>query len=362
MTFRINEKECLSLGERFLMYDITAFAPQDMAKCSLVLRQLGRNAASMEASSQKIVKYIYQHFCNSQTGENTCALVRMFKTHPYGKLEDSLQQSVRCLMNSNAPAADMKCWTLLAAAGAEPHWNSRHTAAENIAIPLVSTELVDEMPAISETIKQFGLDIPTVIGIDPERFRQLEPAVLNIFHVSEAKGSPLIPEQDSLIIPYNIKSVLVFGGLLESGSLFSVVMFLKVEIPESTAEMFKYLALSVKTALLLSDEEVVFNSSDDAVNIVANNNIYENQLLEFQVANLIQLLDFSEQEIFKQAARFQRIIDRLQRELADRKNKEQALQASKQSSTGVVNIAEAAIVCIEENQGTQHFYQREEQM
>ncbi|WP_445240907.1 hypothetical protein [Microcoleus vaginatus] len=137
------------------MYDITLFTPQDMAKCSLVLRHLGRNTASMEASSQNIVNYIYRHFCDSQTGENTCALVRLFKTHPYGELEDSLQQSARRLMKGNSPAADMKCWTLLAAAGTQPQWNSRHTAAENPAIPLVSTKLVAQMPAISEIIRQF---------------------------------------------------------------------------------------------------------------------------------------------------------------------------------------------------------------
>ncbi|MEG4572901.1 histidine kinase [Microcoleus sp. N3A4] len=307
------------------MYDITLFTPQDMAKCSLVLRQLGRNTASMEASSQKIVKYIYQHFCDSQTGENTCASVRLFKTHPYGGLEDSLQQSARRLMNGNFPAADMKCWTLLAAAGTEPQWNSRHTAAKNTAIPLVSAELVSQMPAISEIIRQFGLDIPTVLGIERERFLQLEPAVLNIFHVSEAKGSPFIPEQDSLIIPYQVKSVLGFGGLLRSGSLFAVVMFLKVKIPDRTAEMFKHLALSVKTALSLSDEKVVFNSSENAVSFGKNNNTYETQFLEYQVATLIEMLDFSEQEMLRQAASFQRIIDKLQREIADRKNKEQAL-------------------------------------
>ncbi|NQE33023.1 histidine kinase [Microcoleus asticus] len=344
------------------MYDITLFTPQDMAKCSLVLRQLGRNTASMEASSQKIVNYIYQHFCDSQTGENTCALVRLFKTHPYGKLEDSLQQSARRLMNGNSPAADMKCWTLLAAAGTEPQWNSRHTAAENTAIPLVSTKLVAQMPAISEIIRQFGLDIPTFVGIERERFLQLEPAVLNIFHVSEAKGSPFIPEQNSLIVPYQVKSVLGFGGLLPSGSLFAVVMFLKVKIPQSTAEMFKTLALSVKTALSVFDEKNIFESSNNANNIVTINNVTENQLLEYQVANLIHLLDFSEQEMLRQAARFQRTIDKLQREIADRKNKEQALKSSQDPFTGILNIPKDAVARVEENQGIQCFNQQEEQI
>ncbi|MEG4227423.1 histidine kinase [Microcoleus sp. N9_B2] len=344
------------------MYDITLFTPQDMAKCSLVLRHLGRNTASMEASSQKIVNYIYQHFCDSQTGENTCALVRLFKTHPYGELEDSLQQSARRLMKGNSPAADMKCWTLLAAAGTQPQWNSRHTAVENTAIPLVSTKLVAQMPAISEIIRQFGLDIPTFLGIEPERFLQLEPAVLNIFHVSEAKGSRFIPEQNSLIIPYQVKSVLGFGGLLPSGSLFAVVMFLKVKIPPSTAEMFKYLALSVKTALSIPDEQSVFEYSENSKSFVNNNNFAETQLLEHQVANLIQLLDFSEQEMLRQATRFQQTIDNLQRELAEHKNKEQALKVSQNSFTGILNIPKDAIVRVEENEGIQRFNQGEEQI
>ncbi|MEG5047656.1 histidine kinase [Microcoleus sp. B4-C1] len=344
------------------MYDITLFTPQDMAKCSLVLRHLGRNTASMEASSQKIVNYIYRHFCDSQTGENTCALVRLFKTHPYGELEDSLQQSARRLMKGNSPAADMKCWTLLAAAGTEPQWNSRHTAAENTAIPLVSTKLVAQMPAISEIIRQFGLDIPTFLGIERERFLQLEPAVLNIFHVSEAKGSPFIPEQNSLIIPYQVKSVLAFGGLLPSGSVFAVVMFLKVKIPQSTAEIFKDLALSVKTALSQPEKKSVFDYSEISKIFVTNNNIAETQLLEYQVANLIQLLDFSEQEMLRQAARFQETIDNLQREIAEYKNKEEAFKVSQNSFTGILNIPKDAIVRVEENQGIQRFNQGEEQI
>ncbi|MEG5037454.1 MULTISPECIES: histidine kinase [unclassified Microcoleus] len=344
------------------MYDITLFTPQDMAKCSLVLRHLGRNTASMEASSQKIVNYIYRHFCDSQTGENSCALVRLFKTHPYGELEDSLQQSARRLMKGNSPAADMKCWTLLAAAGTQPQWNSRHTAAEHTAIPLVSTKLVAQMPAISEIIRQFGLDIPTFLGIERERFLQLEPAVLNIFHVSEAKGSPFIPEQNSLIIPYQVKSVLGFGGLLPSGSLFAVVMFLKVKIPPSTAEMFKDLALSVKTALSIPGELSVFDYSKNPKNFVTNNNLAETQLLEYQVANLMEMLDFSEQKMLRQSALFQQKIDNLQRELAEYKNKEQALKVSQNSFTGILNIPKEAIGSLEENQGIQHFNQGEEQI
>ncbi|MCZ0905144.1 histidine kinase, partial [Microcoleus sp. HI-ES] len=91
--------------------------------------------------------------------------------------------------------------------------------------------------------------------------------------------------------------------------MFAVVMFLKVKIPQSTAELFKDLALSVKTALSMPDEQSVFDYSANPTTFLTNNNIYETQLLEYQVANLIQLLDFSEQEMLRQATRFQQSIN-----------------------------------------------------
>jgi PAS domain-containing protein len=139
-------------------------------------------------------------------------------------------------------------------------------------------------------------------------------------------------------------------------------MFLKVKIPQSTAEMFKSLAVSVKNSLSVYEEESVFEAARTAKNIVINNNVSENQLLEFQVGNLIQLLEFSEQEMLRQAARFQRTIDKLQREIADRKNKEEALKTSQEPFTGIVNIPQDGIVPVEDNPRIQRFNQGEEQI
>ncbi len=139
-------------------------------------------------------------------------------------------------------------------------------------------------------------------------------------------------------------------------------MFLKVKIPQSTAEMFKNLAVSVKNSLSVYEEESVFEPSHTARNIVMNNNVSENQLLEFQVGNLIQLLEFSEQEMLRQAARFQRTIDKLQREIAERKNKEEALKTSQEPFTGIVNIPQDGIVPVEDNPRIQRLNQGEEQI
>ena len=69
------------------------------------------------------------------------------------------------------------------------------------------------------------------------------------FYVPEAVGSPYIPFQDDFVIPYGIKSVLGFGGVLSSGELFVVIMFSKASIPSQTADGFKNLAPNVKAAV-----------------------------------------------------------------------------------------------------------------
>ena len=66
--------------------------------------------------------------------------------------------------------------------------------------------------------------------------------------------------------------------------------------------------------------------------------------------------------MLRQAARFQRTIDKLQCEIADRKNKEEALKTSQEPFRGIVNIPQDGIVPVEENQGIQRLNQGEEQI
>lgn len=300
------------------MYNQTPFTSKDLAKCSLVLRHLGKKAASMQDSSQKIVDYIHEHFYDSETEQNSCALVRLFKTHPYGELTDSLQASARSLMTPTIPVADMKCWTLLAAAGKEPQSNYS-LIAKDIVIPLVNQELVAEMPAIAELISQLGLDIPTVLGVAPEKVLESEHKLLNIFYIPNAKDSRFITEQDSLIIPYGVKSVLGIGGLLPSGSLFVVMIFLKVQVSKNSTEMLKNLALAIKTSLLPFDGEVIFNDSNKSNLLFPASPIIDPEILQAsQAISLTQLLDISQQEMLRQATRLQLIISKLKRKVEER--------------------------------------------
>ena len=74
---------------------------------------------------------------------------------------------------------------------------------------------------------------------------------MEFFFVPKAlSASPYIPAQTEFVIPYGIKSVMGFGGMLPSSNIFVIIMFLKVSISKETADLFKNLSLNIKLALL----------------------------------------------------------------------------------------------------------------
>ena len=109
---------------------------------------------------------------------------------------------------------------------------------------------------ICNLIKQLGLEVSMVVKSDPKLILDMEQKTFNVFHVPEALGSPYIPAQKEFVIPYGIKSVLGFGGLLPSGDIFTTILFLKIPISREFAELFTTLSLNVKIALLPFDNAV----------------------------------------------------------------------------------------------------------
>ncbi len=211
----------------------------------------------MEEVSDRIVRYLYEKFVDEQTDRSAFALVRFFKTHLYADLEASLQQVVNAA-SPNLPRDTLKCLTLLATAGDQPQWDSRQASAGHQVIPLASEQIVAQSPMISQLIKQFGLEIGSVLSPDPDLLVDLEQETFNVFHVPAAIASPYVPAQQEFVIPCGIQSVLGFGGMLPSGNIFAVILFSKVSISRNTADMFKTLALNTKMAVLPFDRGTIF--------------------------------------------------------------------------------------------------------
>ena len=230
-------------------YDVTNFTIREMTECGKVMRTMGEGASSMEEVADRIVGRFYTGLSDA-TGKRACSLVRFYKTHPYHGLDSDLQGFARAMLGDNPPSPDMKCLVLLATTGEGPEWNSRKASRGHKAIPLPSGEAISQAPMISNLITQLGLSVGMVIKPDPKLLVDIVQRNFNVFHVPEALNSPYIPAQKEFVIPYGIKSVLGFGGLLPAGDMFAVIIFLKVPISREAADLFRTLSLSVKIAVL----------------------------------------------------------------------------------------------------------------
>lgn len=239
-----------------MSFSLSTFDLAAMLRCGLDLRRETQGAATMEEAARAVVRYFYASCVDPQSGERECALVRFYKTHPYGALDPELQGFARGLLGARPPSDDMMCLVLLATAGNEPAWNDRRRSRGHLAIPLPSAQIVAQAPMIAQLIRELGLDLDDVVRPRKDLIRGLEGKTYNVFHVPEALGSPYIPAQDGFVRPYGIRSVVGCGGILLTGDFYSLILFSRVPIPADSADRFRNIALDLK--LVISPFDTVF--------------------------------------------------------------------------------------------------------
>jgi hypothetical protein len=241
------------------MFDMMRFPLQEMTKCGAALRASGERAKTMEETADRVVSYLYENLGDPQ--ERACRLVRFYKTHALGELPNDLQDFARNLLPATSPTASTKCLTLMGTRGDARQWNSRADSGGHKAIPLASASVVEQLPMVAQLVRQFGLEANELLKPRPEMMVDLEQRQYNVFHVADAVGSPYIPAQDNFVVPYGIKSVLGFGGVLPTGDLFAIIMFTRVPIKREVAEAFRTISLNVKMAIMRFGPTSVFNPS-----------------------------------------------------------------------------------------------------
>ena len=239
-------------------FSLTGFDLAEMLRCGLDLRRETKEARSMEEAAETIVRYFHDVFRDRRTGERECPLVRFYKTHAYGALEPGLQAFARRRMGGAEPPDDMKCLVLLATAGDEPDWNSRHLSRGHQAIPLPSVEMVEKAPMIAQLIHQFGLDLASIVEPRGEVMGELGGKTYNVFFVPRALGSTAIPAQDEFVRPYGIRSVIGCGGIHLTGELYTAILFSKVDVPPKSADRFRNVALDLKLCISPFRDDRVF--------------------------------------------------------------------------------------------------------
>ena len=234
------------------MHDIGNFTLKDMAECSGALRTMGAGATSMEETANRMVRHLHDHLLDGKSGEQAFVLARLFKTHPYGDLDEELRAAARNMIGMPSPPPSMKCLVLLATAGARPEWNSRRNSAGHRAIPLPSEQFVNRVPMVRQLVQQLGLEVKTLLQPDPQVIVDLTQKMYNVFYVSGGRRQRLCPGAGG--IRHSVRRAVRarFWGHTSLGkSLHDDPLFRESDVPSpDTAEMFRTLALSIRLALL----------------------------------------------------------------------------------------------------------------
>ena len=289
------------------MYDLTKFSLKDMSTCGAMLRQMGDGARSMEDVANKVVRYLYEQL-GDETGKPASSLVRFFITHPYKDLSAELQQHVQNVLGRPLDDLDVSCQTLLATVGEEADWNDRRRSRLYKSLPLTE-ETAKRIPMYAQVSDVFGIVMSRLPNPDAEFLVELEQKTYNVFFIPDSVGSAYVPDQEKFVIPYGIRSILGFYGLLPSRNLFTVIVFSKILIPRETTEYFKTLALNVKMTILPFDEVAVFADDKKGTQI----DIPQNALVHFrsQAASQAQLLSAQETIVVQQSEQIEQVMNEL---------------------------------------------------
>jgi hypothetical protein len=204
----------------------------------------------MDDAAGRIVRVLYDCLARPPAGERCCAMVRFYETQHFAALDVQCRQFASRIAHGATLTPKTPCLRLLATAGDEPEWNDPAMSQGHRAVPLVSEAAVLRMPMVSRLCTQLGVATETLFRPDPACFAELSERTYDVFHVEHAAGSRHVPAQETFVHRYAIQSVLGFGGILPTGQLFAVLLFSKVRVPRSTADLFRPLALAVKLALL----------------------------------------------------------------------------------------------------------------
>ena len=266
------------------MFDLTKFSLQDMSEVGDALQQLELKAKNIDELSDMMVQYFFDNLVDTQTGEKSSVLVRFFMTYPYSSLDTELRQKSDKMLGGQLVDQDMKCLKLLATAGVHPEWNLTIDSKGHQVIPLQNEEMVKKFfYMIYEFIDQMGMDISNVLNPDTKLSSELEERIFNVYHVPEALGNPHIPAQEEFVVPFGVKSLMGFGGMLPTGNLFILLIFSKTKIPRNTASLFKNIALNVRMAVLPFVNEKIF--------VIDKNEITEEERLRSLIATQRNLLE-----------------------------------------------------------------------
>ena len=227
---------------------LTRVSTEELDEMAVALGQIATDSNTVEECAQRWSFHLYDNFVDDDD-EPACVLVRCFRTTRFANLSTELKDLASAINPETALDPHTQCLVLLGSAGKNPEWNSRHKSEGHRVIPLLSPEMVARSPMIAQLFRQLGIDVHEMLEPTDEFLLEQQDRDLDVFYVPDAEGSAHIPAQEEFVIPYRVASVVGFGGVLPSASVFAVVLFTRVHIGNDVAFRFRILANEMKRAI-----------------------------------------------------------------------------------------------------------------
>lgn len=224
----------------------------DVTRVGRALRRIGDAELRLGAAATAALDIIYRDLGARPDDGAPAVLARLFATLPYAELAPE-QQAIARAATPHIEGA-MRCLVLLATRGDEPAWNDVRASVGHRAIPLADAASVRAAPMIAALLAQFGVAPELVVSPPSSPLLDASLRRYNVFFVQEAAGSSFVPAQD-FVTRHRVRSVVGFGGLMPSGTLYAAILFLRVSAQREAADLLQRLALDLKLALLPSDSD-----------------------------------------------------------------------------------------------------------
>ena len=193
------------------------------------IRALAESSSSLREAAGRQVRTIRDSFRNTD-GSANLALLRIFVSLPFSKLPENYRREIASQEGSASPEDRYLC--LMGSAGDEADWNDPLKSRNHkyLRLPERESELTS-MPMVRKVFAKLGIPYNTIIHPESSVEHNVEGYVL----ADDPMASPDIPDK-KFIEDYKVASQISIGGILPSGSVFSLLLFCRIAMSLSMAE------------------------------------------------------------------------------------------------------------------------------
>ena len=205
-----------------------------------------RNCASLEEAAQRCAATVYDQFRES------VVLARLYAVIPCGKLPLEARRFATSVAASRGVAEplhdDTKVLALLGTHGELSAWNDRRASRGHLAIPLVSSAFVEEIPMVSRMLKELGFPIEWLTGASKSFTTDMFGRLGGFFFVEDAvtaidhQGRKIIPAQD-FVAKHGVKTVFGTAGMYVRSRMFVTLIVFSREPLERSAMKHRFMPL-----------------------------------------------------------------------------------------------------------------------